>query len=325
VSAPDRWEAVRTELAIFVVGSLVVIAAATPLALWATGPRMAGVLGRVRRAGRPHWPLAAILTAAVGSVAVLALMVPVGELAHRLQRPVDEPAFRWAVRHLDGSRVCVSSGTSTQFPPCTVRGHDPSVPLHLVQHGWWARVNQVATGTGNTSQIRVFMVLAAIGLTVIWRRRAWWLPALVLAATYTVEYFGQTLVKDIVDRGHPPTTLGSFPSGGAARLVLMYGIALLLLVLGLPIRSRRTRAMLLVALALGGWVEGFTRVTLLKHWLTDVPAGLLFGGLLLVVFGTATLLLVDGLDRRRAPADGVVIDLRDGREADAGRREAQRR
>jgi membrane-associated phospholipid phosphatase len=287
---------VRTELVIFVVGSVAVVALAYPLARWATGPWVAGVLGRLRRAGRPHWPLAAILTAVVGSVAVLALMVPVGELAHRLQRPVDEPAFRWAVRHLDQSRLCVSFGRSTQYPRCAVPGHDPSVPLHLVQRGWWARINQFATGTGNTSQIRVFMVVAAIGLTFVWRRKAWWLPAVVLAATYTVEYFGQDLVKAIVDRGHPPTTLGSFPSGGAARLVVMYGIALLLLVLGLPIRSRQTRVVLLVALAFGGWVEGFTRVTLLKHWLTDVPAGLLFGGLLLVVFGTATLLLADGLE-----------------------------
>jgi hypothetical protein len=313
---------VRTELVIFVVGSLVVVALAIPVAMWATGPPFAGVLGRVRRAARLQWPLGAIVTAAVGSAVILALIVPVGELAQRLERPVDEPAFRWAVRHLDASQLCVSFGTSTQYPRCTVRGHDPSTPLHLVQHGWWARANQVATGTGNTAQIRIFMVAAAIGLTFVWRRKAWWLPAVVLAVTYATEYFGQTLVKDIVDRGHPPTTLGSFPSGGAARLILMYGIGLLLLVLGAPIRSRRARVALLVALALGGWIEGFTRVTLLKHWLTDVPSGLLFGGLLLVVFGTATLLLVDGLGGSRLRANQVLIDLRDGGIADPGRREA---
>ncbi len=56
-----------------------------------------------------------------------------------------------------------------------------------------------------------------------------WIPPLALVATYGTEKYIQTALSRVVDRGHPPTTLGTYPSGGCARLLAVWGVSLVLI------------------------------------------------------------------------------------------------
>jgi membrane-associated phospholipid phosphatase len=97
-----------------------------------------------------------------------------------------------------------------------------------------------------------------------------------------VEKYQQSMLATIVDRGHPPTTLGTYPSGGCARLISIYGV-ILFLVLELTRAGRRTRTLTWTLLWTAAFIEGYSRWYLNKHWVTDVLGGWFYGGLLLAV------------------------------------------
>jgi membrane-associated phospholipid phosphatase len=152
------------------------------------------------------------------------------------------------------------------------------------------------TQMGNRKQTRYVAVVCTVLLTLLWRRRRW-LPAVLVLGTVVVQRYGQLVLAKVVDRGHPPTTLGTWPSGGCARLIAIYGTILLLVLVGLGQRDRRPSRVVVVALwsVLGAaaWIEAFSRTYLLKHWVTDVVGGLGFGLLLLAVTGVAVTALGD--------------------------------
>ena len=86
----------------------------------------------------------------------------------------------------------------------------------------------------------------------------------------------------MVDRGHPPTTLGTWPSGGCARVILVYG-----LIVYFSLRWRDTESVRawvagwsLVALAAS--IQAYAHLYNLEHWFTDVAGGLVFGVILLL-------------------------------------------
>ena len=145
----------------------------------------------------------------------------------------------------------------------------------------WARVMNVATQMGNVPQTRtagvVFSVLLAFAVP---RRR--WAPAMLILSVIVVEKYQQKLLATIVDRGHPPTTLGTYPSGGCARLISIYG-TILFLILVITHAGRRTRILAWTLLWAAAFVEGYSRWYLNKHWVTDVLGGWVYGGLLLAV------------------------------------------
>jgi membrane-associated phospholipid phosphatase len=201
--------------------------------------------------------------------------LPVGWIAKALETSVDWPVFRWI-----NPKVHDSAFTS---------------------------VNDVLTRMGNHSVVRVVCALAAIGLAIAWRRR-FYVPVIVIAVTFILEKYEQSFLAKVIDRGHPPTSLGTFPSGGCARVVSLYGVIVFLGLALAPTLARRWHILSWTALALAAWLEAFSRLYLSKHWLTDVVGGLIFGTLLLLVMVAATAVLIQypapdlmlsAVDRRR--------------------------
>lgn len=194
---------------------------------------------------------AAVAILALGTGAVTILSLPVGYLAKALEHSVDVPTF-----HYISDRV---RGTS-----------------HITT------LNAKLTVIGNNGNVQVVCLLAGILFAAIWRRN-FWVPLVLIASMFFLERYSQRWLAHTVDRGHPPTTLGTFPSGGVARLLAIYGLILVLSVVLLPGLSRGWRVGLYTGLGTMAVIEAFTRVYLSKHWLTDAVGGFIFGYLLLIV------------------------------------------
>jgi hypothetical protein len=203
-----------------------------------------------RRVGRTATAGVVLL---VGTALVWLVCWPLGSLAHSLEDAVDWPVFRWAQAH---------------------------------QVRWWTSINDVLTLMGNRPETKTLCVVAGVALAVVWRHGRWWIPPSVIAAAFVVEKYTQKSLALAVHRGHPPTTLGTYPSGGCARLLSIVGtIVFLVLVTWEPPRRVRVTAWTVFAGAV--LVEGYTRTYLLKHWVTDVVGGWVLGLLLLVAFCAA--------------------------------------
>lgn len=204
-------------------------------------------------------PIGAFLLAALtGTSVAITVCWPIGIFLGAVEGPVDVPVFRWAQNR---------------------------------QYDDWVSIQSVLTQMGNRPQIQVFVLVVSVVLAVVWRKRGWWIPPLALISAYGTEKYIQSALALVVDRGHPPTTLGTYPSGGVARLVTVWGIALVLVTLTWSL-SRRIRLLLWTLLAVAAYLEGYARTYLLEHWFTDVVGGWLYGALLLATFGTATTALV---------------------------------
>src|SRR5581483_10083540 len=104
------------------------------------------------------------------------------------------------------------------------------------------------------------------------------------------------------DRGTANAGAGSFPSGGCARLITAYGIVFFLALVTWPSIARRWRIAGWTTLAVLAFVEGYTRLFLFKHWLTDVLGGWLFGALMLLALIAATRCLAGAGRRSGEPA-----------------------
>lgn len=174
----------------------------------------------------------------------------------------------------------------------------------------WAEPVELVGRLGNTWPTRYAAVAAIVVLTglALWRRARPWVPALLIGTSVVVQKFSQAALAEVVDRGHPPTTLGTYPSGGCVRVLVIYGTIAFLAFAYL--RAGRTVRMygwsLIVTLA---YVEGYTRTYLNKHWVTDVLGGWAVGGamLLVTVFAARVLLhaprmAADGRNRPLQPA-----------------------
>jgi membrane-associated phospholipid phosphatase len=94
----------------------------------------------------------------------------------------------------------------------------------------------------------------------------------------------------MVDRGHPPTGLGSYPSGGIARIVMVFGTLALFAALTWRM-SRRAHVALGTFVFLLAFYEGYSRLYVQKHWVTDIIAGILFGPALFLGFAVAVCVL----------------------------------
>lgn len=183
----------------------------------------------------------------LGWACTTAIGLGLGFLAKSLESSVDEPTFQWI------------------FP----RVHD----------SLFTRLNEKLTYIGNNPIIQVVALIAGIILICAYKRR-WWLPVVGIGIGYFGEHYLQKFLGNVVDRGHPPTTHGTFPSGGVARILAVYAIIILLVLILMPALSRAWKAGLWTGLVTASTVECFTRIYLSKHWLTDAVAGLPFGALL---------------------------------------------
>lgn len=238
---------------VFVLG----VSAAVVLPRVKRGRRLLAVSGDVRavldegieRFGR-------IVTAAVIWLAGAALTVVLcwwaGKLAHSLQDSVDWPVFRWWQARRDAG---------------------------------WSDIWLKLTNIGMPRLTQAFAFGAAVVFALVWliRGRRWWAPLLMCVFGYGFEKFGQIIIQDVVDRGHPPTTLGTFPSGGCARVLIVYGTIIFLTVRWWAPTNRRAWAAGGTLLALLLSIQAYARIYNLEHWITDVFGGVIFGILGLTV------------------------------------------
>jgi membrane-associated phospholipid phosphatase len=237
-------------------------------------------------------PFTALFVAAAGLMLLIFTLWVLGVIAHHTQNQVDWPAFRYfRDRQIGGS---------------------------------WQNFWNHATKMGNRPETQALTVVAALVMTGAWlvrRRPNWWAPLFGLPIAYLMEKYGGIILKKVVNRGHPPTTLGTWVSGGCARLLIVYGLVMLL-TLRVTKASRRWQVAGFSLVGFLAAVEAYSRTYLLKHWITDVVGGLLFGIGLLLIAGAAFSIL-DGPGRRPSgPPDGADVTV--GEPVPAGRAAAGR-
>jgi membrane-associated phospholipid phosphatase len=226
-----------------------------------------GVTSLIGALGRPATAIALLLGF---SAAVVAVFWPLGLLAHRLEGIVDRPVLAW-----------VASRRNPDF----------------------TSFNAVYTALGDRYPLKWVTVIGALVFAVLWRRR-FWIPLLAIPAAFVLEQYAQTVVAGAVDRGHPPTGLGTYPSGGVARIVMTIGSLALFAALTWRPSRRWQVALGTVVLVLASY-EGYSRIYLQKHWLTDVFGGLLFGPALFVGYALAVVILAG---RTRVPAEARILE-----------------
>ncbi len=164
-----------------------------------------------------------------------------------------------------------------------------------------ARRLDPVTTLGGYSVIGSFSVL--VGAMVAYDRRRW-APLPLLLGGWAAEVYLQKALKRLVRGSKPPaeTSLGppgDFPSGGAARMVITFGLLAHLLTQRWNSPAERLviwSAVMLLVLAQGG-----SRVYLGRHWPEDVAGGWLFGWLVL-----QTLTRVDELLRTGSAAQQAI-------------------
>jgi undecaprenyl-diphosphatase len=157
---------------------------------------------------------------------------------------------------------------------------DPHVAAWVVAHRteWLTSVMKVATWLGSTAVI--VPVGLVVGFFFVLRRREW-RPLALLAAVVAGAVGLDDIVRPLVGRPRPPSSIwigqysgAAFPSGHATQSIAFY--AMLAIVLGVG-RSLRAKSALWSAAALAVVVVGASRIYLGAHWMTDVLGGYALG------------------------------------------------
>lgn len=211
-------------------------------------------------------PVLALTVGLAGFGAIILVTWPLGLLAHALQNTVDWPTFRWfQARQIPG----------------------------------WSKLWHVLTNIGMPRLTQVICGLGGIFFGIVWSRtgRRWWAPPAVFACAYALEKYTQMLLQSVVHRGHPPTTLGTYPSGGCARVIIVYGLVVAALLLWRWPGNRRAWAYGATVVAILWAVQAYARTYNLEHWVTDVAGGTIFGLMALVVMSVCLLILSEPLTR----------------------------
>lgn len=233
--------------------------------------------GARRHGRRPHAGMAPreaameagqiAIVAAVGAFVAFGVMSLLGLLVVYHGGAIDKPVFHWIAGHL--------------------------------VHGAWTGGHQVHVATaamdrlteiGNTWTTWGAAGAAAVCIAVASRDRRWLAPV-VLALVIVIDHYTTLALRHEFHRLGPPTSpLGTYPSGGADRCIVFYGMIAYLL--WREFSGRRATAIWAGAVVAAlGFNEAFSRVYLSKHWLTDALSGLLYGALLLAGFIVATRLV----------------------------------
>jgi membrane-associated phospholipid phosphatase len=275
--------------------AVIVPAVLGPLLAYGPGRRIARsrVAARTRLAlegliGALGRPVTAIVAVLAFSAAVIAVFWPIGVLAHRLENVVDWPVLLWV--------------TDRRNPD-------------------FEQVNWFYTALGDRYPLKWVTVVGALLFAAIWLampalRKRFWLPLVAILAAFPLEQYVQSIVGSGVNRGHPPTGLGSYPSGGIARIVMTFGALALFASLTFKL-GRKWNIVLGTIVFVMAAAEGYSRIYVQKHWLTDVISGLMFGPALFFGYALAVCVLVGSYPRTQPPpaeASGSVAEIR---EADA--------
>lgn len=152
------------------------------------------------------------------------------------------------------------------------------------------RLEQAVTTMGDYAVIGPFTVL--VGGMVAYERRDW-TPLPLLAGGVMSEVYLQKALKRLVKGTKPPQEFsvgppGDFPSGGAARTVITFGLLAHLLAQRWDNPGER-RVIWSIATALV-LAQGGSRLYLGRHWPEDVVGGWLFGWLILRTLRTLSTL-----------------------------------
>ena len=186
----------------------------------------------------------------LGGAAAWIISVPIGFLAKALQGSVDVPALHYGINHAPPNK--------------------------------FTDLNNKLTVTGNTGEVQLICFFVVVLLAFAWARN-WWVPIVLIPVVFYLQRYEQRSLASVVHRGHPPTTLGTYPSGGVSRILAIYGLIMVFALLLAPPLSRAWRIGLWTGLGVAAVIEAYSRWYLSKHWLTDALGGLTFGYLLLVV------------------------------------------
>lgn len=198
-------------------------------------------------------PVACVLA---GCVVTVAVILPLGFVAKHSQHAIDGPVFRWFAEHK-------SPGT-------------------------FMKLNDTLTVMGDRG-ITELIVLVSLSVLVFAYGRRWWVPVVVIGAVFLLQRQFQIELTSWVGRYQPPVAdNGGYPSGGVSRLIGDSGTIVAVSAALLPRLSRAWRIGLFTGVFTYGLTEGYTRVYLQVHWLTDAIGGLLFGAVMLAT-GTALL------------------------------------
>jgi membrane-associated phospholipid phosphatase len=266
----------------FVAGIVVVVAVGAAVGL---GARPRRRLPRPRFSDRVYGGFGRVagfvLVIAAGSGVVWALGWTVGYAARELD-PADHTAFTW------------------------IRPQ-----AHI---SWLSPAMRVLTQMGNNRETQIVTAVAAVVLGVLWwvRRRGITAltPAVLMVVAYELEHQMQHTLKLLAHRGHPPTTLGTFPSGGCARLLCVAGLAIYLLLRYFNANRSRIGVGVWTLFGVAVYIEGFARVYLSQHWVTDVIGGWIVGAMLLAVMVGAAMVL-DHPVTPRQPDPGTSVGAGD--------------
>ena len=156
------------------------------------------------------------------------------------------------------------------------------------------RLEQGVTTLGDYPVIGSFSLL--VGGIIAYERRQW-TPLPLLAGGFVAEIGLQKTLKRLVKGTKPPEEFsigapGDFPSGGAARTVITFGLlAHLLAERWNSPAERRVIWSIVTALVLA---QGGSRLYLGRHWPEDVVGGWLFGWLILRTLTTVDKLVSAG-------------------------------
>jgi membrane-associated phospholipid phosphatase len=221
---------------------------------WGLTPRLEPAFGRIS---------GCILVLAAGAGMTIAIVWPVGFGARNFNAN-DHAVYNWVL---------------------------PRANVH-----WLHSTMRLLTEMSNNRQTQVVAAFAMAVLTVVWlfhrRGLAVFAPAVLILAAYEIEHQLQHTLKFLAARKGPvPADLGAFPSGGCARLISVYGLIIYLVLR----RFGKTRSKIAVVawtlLAGAAYTEGYSRLYLGKHWISDIFGGLVLGVVLLAVFIAATKML----------------------------------
>lgn len=217
------------------------------------------------------------------------------------------PRLQSGFGRVSGTLVVLAAGTGVIIAFCwpvgywarTFTGHDHSVfnwVLVRANMPWLHSAMSTLTKMSNNRESQVVAGLFMVLLTVWWsgyrRGLAVLVPAVLIMTAYELEHQLQHTLKLLAHRTGPvPADLGSFPSGGVARLISIYGLIIYLVLRRLRLTRSKWALAAWTVLVAAAYTEAYSRLYLGKHWISDIVGGVFFGCLLLAVLITATQLL----------------------------------
>jgi hypothetical protein len=174
--------------------------------------------------------------------------------------------------------------------------HGPAIDVPIME--WtsthqvprWAELTERVNQVGNPWTVWGSSATAAACLATGWREQKWLPPAVLWSARMVDRRVTVALRRKFRRLGPPDSPLGTYPSGGCARVILFNGLIANMLWREFS-GSYRGKVLSLGAVSALAFHQAYTREYLSKHWFTDIVSGLFQGALLYVPFAVAIRLI----------------------------------